>query len=417
MFKPAQYTGQAMVLSPPAKPPSSEASRVASSLVHILKVDDLRYDIRAYGGQFIEGLPRRVGSSSAFDSSVAALVACYNSLQHGKSHVDALAKYGTALKALRKSLSDESQPLTEKIYSIYLIYVCQEWIDRRPQGVNEHRTMLAKLVQEAAESGTLHLIPPEFIYGLCQLIVWESMTNHQLEIGDWFFDALDASAQDARPYKARPGAYITLDIRSHGELAVYIRDPRRHHYQLQCMYALLKREKPQIALALAHFTKLSMLPGATTTTKRICLAHQHAYALILDVGAVLNAVLRALEDSFCLEIESRHICDEAIRLAEQCRALRPFGSALILEVLKSIWATTVDRYRCDEVDKLLREFSSDFRWCNDLTEQQWFRCQMDEMTAFHRRARGAPPMVPSQTTGGLDYPASQLASKGSCVIL
>jgi hypothetical protein len=93
--------------------------------VHILQVEDPRYDVRMYGGKYLEDLPRQVGVSPAFDASVRALVACRNAILLQDTKVVAMNRYGNALSALREMLMKGSDPLVTKIYAIYNIYICQ----------------------------------------------------------------------------------------------------------------------------------------------------------------------------------------------------------------------------------------------------------------------------------------------------
>lgn len=104
---------------------------MAGSLIALLKVQDVRYDL-SYYGLFFSQIPKYVGTSRALDASIGALVAVFPVLYTTEVSRDALVQYGNALKTLRATLQDPTESRTVgTMCAIYLIMVCEVRISIR----------------------------------------------------------------------------------------------------------------------------------------------------------------------------------------------------------------------------------------------------------------------------------------------
>jgi hypothetical protein len=110
-----------------SRTPSNETTAAISALVSALEFKDLGYDLSCYGG-FLKEIPKRLGTNNALDASVTALTTAFSSMlthQHTQS-VEAVSKYGNALKSLRISLQNPARAGTiDTLCAIYLVMVCQ----------------------------------------------------------------------------------------------------------------------------------------------------------------------------------------------------------------------------------------------------------------------------------------------------
>lgn len=97
---------------------------MSSSLVHILRTEDCRFDIRAFGGILIPELVAQIGCSPALDSCIAAMVALYRSHQSRESKVGGLTRYGEALSATRKAIFDPKESIMVKMQVVSVMYTC-----------------------------------------------------------------------------------------------------------------------------------------------------------------------------------------------------------------------------------------------------------------------------------------------------
>lgn len=108
-----------------SRTPSNETTATAAALVHILEIQDIRFDIRSFGGTLIGELPARIGVSPELDATVSAVVALYNSRQFKLQSVGALVTYGNALTATRRALEKKDVSPVLTMQTMLMIFVCQ----------------------------------------------------------------------------------------------------------------------------------------------------------------------------------------------------------------------------------------------------------------------------------------------------
>ncbi|KAM5379348.1 hypothetical protein ACJZ2D_004046 [Fusarium nematophilum] len=383
-FKSFQAKGYQLRTPAPRRLPSNGTTKVASSLVHILGIDDIRYDIRAFGGRLVPDLPPQIGSSPALDSCVSALVALYRARQYRCSNIDALTRYGQALTATRKAMEDPTQPIGTKMQSVSIIFICQVWIDRKH--AEKHREMIAHLFREAVVTGKLDEINPSYVYGLCQVAVLASFLNPRFTIDQWFWDACKTCASP-RPVRYHQGSFLSLEAATLAEASLYVRRPRRHLYQIKRIYDIIQSDRPRVR----HFVTLSTLaarsPGATSMTRKVCTSYRFAHGTLLGLGSILNHILRIFSSDPSLVEESHEYVDESIVLANECADVRPFGAAFVDDYLKMVLASISDSYRVDEVEAILVDYQKDVEGAEYLEEAMETRRRLQRLAKGEARAR------------------------------
>ncbi|KAM0438617.1 hypothetical protein ACHAPT_001369 [Fusarium lateritium] len=356
----------------PKRSPSNCKTRVASSLVHILGIEDIRYDLRAFGGKLIPDLPPQLGSSPALDACVSAMVALYRSRQYHQSKVEALTKYGEALAATRKSMDDPAESVVTKMRTVSVMYICHSWLDRKH--AEQHREMISYLFREAVEAGKAEEIEPGYFQGLTQLAVLANILN-----------------------------------------------PRRYQYQLRCMYNLVQSEKARIRHLVTLATMATMTPTAPPMAMRVLASYRFAWGLLLGLGSILNHVLRIFDHDLDLVAESHQYVDEAILLTEQTAPSRPNGAAFTPDYLKMVWASITDSYRSAEVEAILLDYENDVQGAEYLEEALAMKRRLYRMakreTQFQMQT---PPEVPILACGQEQMEDAQVYEIGApseCVIL
>jgi hypothetical protein len=145
--------------------PSCDLAITVSMLIATLEITDLRFNLSCYG-DFFKQIPARLGSNSAFDASVRALVSAFPFHHTGQLPRDALVHYGEALAELRVVLVQAQEALTpEMLCAIYFVMICQVrlscqllielptltihsqgWIGRMDNHVTSHGEILAHLM-------------------------------------------------------------------------------------------------------------------------------------------------------------------------------------------------------------------------------------------------------------------------------
>jgi hypothetical protein len=67
----------------------------------------------------------QIGSNTALDACISAMVALYRTRQYKESKVDALVKYGAALRAVMTSVRDPAQNYYIRMQTVLIMFVCQ----------------------------------------------------------------------------------------------------------------------------------------------------------------------------------------------------------------------------------------------------------------------------------------------------
>jgi hypothetical protein len=151
---------------------SNETTVMASSLVSALSVTDLRYDL-TYFGEFLKGLPPRLGTSPALDASVKALTIAHRALTTRQQSLEAIEAYGQALHALSKSLGgerDRSQTVNT-LCAMYLVMICQGWIGKREDHCLSHGEAIVYMLGDAVERDWRGSFEKEMLASLCVIMV------------------------------------------------------------------------------------------------------------------------------------------------------------------------------------------------------------------------------------------------------
>lgn len=113
--------------------PYNVESHLIKSLVELLSITDLRFDVTCYGA-FLQGLPARIGSSRVLDAAAYAFTTCAadlrcNTQKKGLS-LKVLSHYQYALEMLSGSLAGSHVGVVHShtshtLCAIYLVMICQ----------------------------------------------------------------------------------------------------------------------------------------------------------------------------------------------------------------------------------------------------------------------------------------------------
>lgn len=99
---------------------------MSNEFVSTLGLKNPGFDLTTLGSHLFGQIPQRLGSNEALDASVQALTSAHHSLIVRGSQVEARARYGRAMKALRQCLQDSTQAFTSStLCAIYLLLICQ----------------------------------------------------------------------------------------------------------------------------------------------------------------------------------------------------------------------------------------------------------------------------------------------------
>ncbi|KAG9508237.1 hypothetical protein J7337_001801 [Fusarium musae] len=376
----------------PSSALSNEKTLVAGNLVHILEFDNPGYDISTYGW-FVNDLPRHVGSSKPLDAAIAAFVTGFAPLKdRSASNVDALDKYVFALRALREAMQDPGKAFSaDNMCSIYLISICQEWLGNGGTGIgvgsvnSKHHEVLAYLLQNAVTKSQFNSSDKPFMNTIFSIVVLESFTNPNIQLGPWFWQALSALSDAARPLKSGDGtSFASLNIGTMGEISCFIRDPDRYLYQIQCTYALIQTEHPRLVKAAEEAVAKAKVSGSTSLQRRMGIRFHAAIAAMLTMATILNRILRSYDGDPILLADAKRYVDESIALGRAASYNRPIAASAVASPL-ALSLAALDDYRREEVKDLLVEYQSDFPGLDYFSDVKMVRRGFEDIDKNNQR--------------------------------
>lgn len=115
----------ALAVVQPSGSLSNPTTRIAGRFVSALEVTDIRYELSIYG-EFLQDIPRRMGSNAALDASAAAMTAAFETLHTHQQPQKVLVRYSHALTSLRACLENPVEARSpETLCAIWLVVICQ----------------------------------------------------------------------------------------------------------------------------------------------------------------------------------------------------------------------------------------------------------------------------------------------------
>ncbi|KAI6764386.1 hypothetical protein HG530_008175 [Fusarium avenaceum] len=352
----------------PSAGPRNDKTLIASNLVHIIELSNPAYDISTYGW-FVKDLPRHIGSSKSLDAAIGAFVAGFSTLQNNTtSKVDAFHRYGNAVTALRESIhSSVEMNLADRMCSIYLIAICQEWLGNTGIDQSKHYEMLGHLLQNAVQNDNLDPSDRGLMQTMLGVVVLESFTNRNVNLGPWLWKAVSILGESVRPLKSGDGmSFALLDLGTMGEVSCYIRDPDR---LIQAMEEAIAKSKQS---------------GSTSLQRRLAIRFHTANAVMLTMACILNRILRSFNNDPALIIEAEGFVDQIIVLAEEASFNRPIAASAVSSPL-TVALASVEHYRYVEVETLLLEYESDFLGLQYFDSIEMIKKGFEHIDRNHRR--------------------------------
>jgi hypothetical protein len=134
-----------------SRTPSNEQAHLAGDFVDKLRVMDLRYALWIYG-DFLAGIPRRLGQNQALDAAVDVFTAATTVLHTGSPSPDMHQKYVAALAALRTTLGGNGEQChADLLRAIQLLIIVQDWLGVGSGPLASHSRGTLQLLKPMAE--------------------------------------------------------------------------------------------------------------------------------------------------------------------------------------------------------------------------------------------------------------------------
>ena len=213
--------------------------------------------------------------------------------------------------------------------------------------------------------------------------VWEAWINPRVELSGWFWRLLHLGGGPRPHAYQQQQPFLSLDVETHAEAAIYLRDPQRYLHQLQRIYQTTMAEKPKMCLLVDRMLAAELLPPETDHERKTRLTNrvsfQFGYATMILLASKLSRAMQPLVHDPTLTEDMHQICDDAIQISASCANLRPLTSYHALKVLSVVWACLpdADDYRRAELEEWMVYFQSAFEGADYIKEAGWMRKRLD----------------------------------------
>jgi hypothetical protein len=351
----------------------SSNSKVASRLISIWDVDDLRYDISVYGDYF-RFIPRRLGTSPVLDAAVKAFVCAYPIVHTGQASTEALAAYGTAIRLLGKTVQHPTQKYEPStLMSLHVIQKVQSWIDKPTDPYADHTNVIAYLLPTMIEQDWTDPIDKLLLLISAVLVIAGALSTSfpfPVDSLTQFF----RKSSPPRPYTNRDGAPLeTLALDRVLLIPVWSREPRKHATEMKSFY-----QQALIDLAVLQDRAKGLLPESLNEAPdelAVKISQKYDIAIVkmyvqfqvgcsvgLSIAMFLNAILQATNDPFDFDMtlmaEAEQLNIAAMQLAEEMSVFLPLYASGVVMPLMCAWAVEDDPKRLKRLGELLQLYEA-----------------------------------------------------------
>ena len=339
--------------------------------------DDLAYHLGWTYGDFLEDIPRRIGTNEALDAAVASLVTAHSYFGSRRSmnnitlpDAKTLQKYSHALTALRIYLDNPARAReTETLCAVMLLLICQSLLgaDDGRWDSTVHGEGAARILKARAFFRTKDPFEHKLILTLRGPVLFESLINPRIYFNSEESAILTPNGLD----EAIPGAQMMRclayvpDLMYRGRIALreqeqehilhVLIETRRHYAILQ---AVSRRLHSYISAIEQPPKGISQSASSHDKARASC---QRSYGLSISICIIFNRILKALDmNNTELDVEAKHFCDSILVLANQATIYRPLGASYIVLCLIAAWCGSTDEITRVAVEETLKDYRSDF---------------------------------------------------------
>ena len=346
--------------------PTDETTALAVALIaKFHDRSDLKYHLSWTYGDFLEEIPRRVGTSEALDASVSTLVAAHSHLSSRTliSRTEALSKYNHALRTLRKALDVPWKACqTETLCACYLLLIAQSFIDTyRGCDPSGHTEGAAQMLKARGYFHTDDAFEQKLLLSLRGPVLMEALLVDKISFSheEWLqlvenrFDLNTPEGRLMRCWAHMP------DLMRRGKNALNGFEDVR----LLAMEA--RREYQTLTMLLNGFKdrydKYDASRYPASWAMRIYSHYQRIYGLGLAICLLSNCIAQGLDSCHAdLEADSYDLCRQVLVLADQATAYRPLGSSYLSLCLIAAWCSCTEEAIRSKIEDVLLDYLQDF---------------------------------------------------------
>ncbi|CAK7209393.1 hypothetical protein SBRCBS47491_000426 [Sporothrix bragantina] len=420
-------------------PSGNAQTAITGRLVSALEVSDPRFDLSVYGN-FLKGIPRRLGSSPVLDAAASAMAAALplvgrqtgvndydKALQPvSRATVPMLQHYGRALHALRHALSDPSatkDPNT--LCALYLVVITQGWLQHEEGHFTSHGEGVSMILRSIkGQQPSWGAFEQSILSTLCFLVIMEGFINPRIRLDDDLWQTPEPNG----PPSAAEEPVTILSLHNHflARVSKMLWTPDTHVRQLVDAYHLVRADRIKLEGLLQTIPLIPSPDGqcrspVSETMQFIHLRWLTAYAMLTLVAMRIGAVLTKIDANVDnvealvtvnLASDFHAYNDDIVSTAEQALQYYPLGSSFMpLCLLAAYSALDFTGSDANQRARILRVFS-EYRPGFDMD-----RKLNDIAKAFKpsgHSARGAPRVA---VGCGSDEMSAALTQSDLCTVL
>ncbi|KAF2120051.1 hypothetical protein BDV96DRAFT_641911 [Lophiotrema nucula] len=361
---------------------TSTSMSISNDFISTLGMNKLEFQLTTMGAHLFWQIPQRVGSNEAFDASVQAMTSARYSLKVRGSQINARAKYGRALSALRKCLQDPEKASTAStLCAIFLLSICQGWVARKDVKYGNHAEGLSHVLNAFADSydwsnvSSITDFDLQLIFVCTMSVLCERISNPRVRLGPWLRKAMGPFG----PRRRDPPFLPSLTIRSIDQLTKYLQDPAPHRLGIEIAYRDLSLDVASMRGRIAeldqempsdHFVEGKPLPAMIKA-----FGHHVQYGMLLPFAALINHLLRSFPpregQPKTQDDDAAFYVNEICKLADSAQCFRPLGTEWVPSTLCVAWATTSDPNKQIQLEGMIRDYNKDIPDANSMPVAIW----------------------------------------------
>ncbi|KAF9895140.1 hypothetical protein FE257_000042 [Aspergillus nanangensis] len=341
--------------------PSNEITLMGGSLVSLLNVEDVRYDV-SYYGPFLGQIPKYLGTNKALDSAVGALTHTFTALHTNQLSREAYTSFGKALKNLRTTLLDPEQGRSvSTMCAIYLIMVCEGWLTVPGETPVNHGEAMMHIMNTVVYKDNMGTFESQLLYTLAIPVIMESVFNPKIKLSPWLDTLIERCPPPRRNVKDESGKpFDSMNLRNLSRYPVLLKHPEHHYYEILSAYEQFKIDFVRIEEHLLKF-ELESTVSTSANTVRMLSRFQAAYCMILGLAFILNKILRAYNPgNDALEAESLVFFERVMEISRQSLQYRPIGACFLPVCMAFLWVASDDEDQLDQIQSLLITYQPQF---------------------------------------------------------
>ncbi|KAK4077079.1 transcriptional regulator family: Fungal Specific TF [Trichoderma aggressivum f. europaeum] len=377
-----QETGGSSVIpvGHPSSPPSNAMTLATGAFVSVLEVDDPRYDITGWT-VFLNEIPRRMGTSDPLDASAKTFASTLSAVQSKQPQpVENLSQFGNALQTLRGSLIQDKDQIVDSLCAIYLILLCQGWLSESSGQTVIHINGIMHLLNGVSDKDWRGEFESQILVTVCMVVIFESIANPSIKLSPWLVNLKKTYYGPEKPWGVDDHRGIgtqTITVEHMVKIPGYFQEPELRLHDLQSSYHVAFSESKGLCAYVTAMAE-SITPKTNISSFRAYVRIQGVTSVLVSIGLLLGTILRIFEPSNeLLKIDSAFLISEVVKIAARASGYRPLGAILIPLSLCTAWAVADDAGAEAEIERIIRDYETDFPDANWFDIAIWLRAKFE----------------------------------------